>query len=139
MVFHLAIAMEVAMAVRRVAVVDDDPAVRRVLLHLLKSIGLAVTLYAGADEAIAGILASPPDMLLLDLHLGEVPGEVVLDKVAHLVPAIFLISADLQSLARLRPRVHGTFEKPFVLHAIADRLLSVAHRLGGVAAHSAVP
>ena len=52
-----------------VFVVDDDASIRRALARLLKSVGLAVELYAGAQEFLEACDPDRPGCLLLDVRM----------------------------------------------------------------------
>ncbi len=70
----------------RVAIIDDSLVARRVLTRILEEDGrFCVTAsYAGADEAISSIGASPPDIILLDI---EMPGRSGIDGLPELIEA----------------------------------------------------
>jgi CheY-like chemotaxis protein len=53
----------------RVLIADDDAAIRRMLTRFLTSEGYAVETAADGKEAWDRIQTSPPDLLLLDLHM----------------------------------------------------------------------
>ena len=53
----------------RLAIVDDDASVRRALTRLARSMGLEPAAYASGEELLEAAAKSPPDAVLLDLHL----------------------------------------------------------------------
>ena len=57
----------------RVAVVDDDDAVRRAIGRLLRATGHQVRTYASAEEFL-GAAPSEVDCLVLDVYLGGMNG-----------------------------------------------------------------
>ena len=61
-----------------VAVLDDEPQMRKALRRLLTANGFRVEVYAQADELFAALLLHPADCLVLDLHMPEVNGFDVL-------------------------------------------------------------
>ena len=65
-----------------IAVVDDEPQMRKALRRLLVTHGYDVRDYALAAELLATLPDSPPDCLLLDLHMPEVSGFEVLERFA---------------------------------------------------------
>lgn len=65
----------------RVLIVDDEPRIRELLLDLCPDLGLLPAAARSAEEAIRLIDAAPPDILILDLHLPQMPG---LDLLEHL-------------------------------------------------------
>jgi DNA-binding NarL/FixJ family response regulator len=60
----------------RLVVVDDHPVFRMGMAALLGSIGgiSVVAEAASADEAVAAVDATRPDVVVMDLHLGETSG-----------------------------------------------------------------
>lgn len=58
----------------RVLIVDDDRLIRRILSEGLKAEGVECQEAAGAHEALHRAISSPPDVCLLDLHLGDGDG-----------------------------------------------------------------
>jgi diguanylate cyclase (GGDEF)-like protein len=86
---------------RNVLVVDDDDARRQLFERILRLEGYGVEVAAGADEALDRINESPPDLILLDVHLEgtsgiELCGELRLIDELRLTP-IVLVSAVYQS------------------------------------------
>jgi DNA-binding response OmpR family regulator len=64
----------------RILVVEDDPAVRGMLVKILELEGYSVHGVGGGSEAVAAVdeAAQPFDLIVLDLMLGEVSGYDVL-------------------------------------------------------------
>ncbi|HEY1376311.1 MAG TPA: response regulator [Gemmataceae bacterium] len=56
-----------------VVVIDDDESVRKALRRLIRSVGLAVTTHASAEEFLAGG-GPPPGCLILDVRLPGMSG-----------------------------------------------------------------
>jgi len=101
----------------RVLVVDDDPDMAALLARIVAAEGMAVdTVYEG-DSALLGVLASPPDLVLLDVML---PGKNGFEICEHLKsdPATALIPVVLvTALEDRESRVRG-------IEAGADDFLS---------------
>lgn len=57
-----------------VAVVDDEPGVRRALQRLLASVGIRVEEYGSGAAFLASLDDHAPDCVVLDLHMPEVSG-----------------------------------------------------------------
>jgi two-component system response regulator DesR len=73
----------------RVFLVEDAPLLRERLIALITSVGASAVGHAeGASEAIEGILAASPDVVVLDLHLKQGNGFEVLRAVREAAPAI---------------------------------------------------
>lgn len=62
-----------------VAVLDDEPEMRKALRRLLTSRGFRVEEYASGKELLAALDAPLPDCLLLDLHMPGINGFDVLE------------------------------------------------------------
>jgi DNA-binding NarL/FixJ family response regulator len=77
----------------KVFVVDGSPMIRRGLVEMLESIPYASFVGEAADaaEAIRGIRASAPDVILLDINLRASQGIAVLQHVARESPATKVI------------------------------------------------
>ncbi|HEY6931261.1 MAG TPA: response regulator, partial [Thermoanaerobaculia bacterium] len=58
----------------RIAVVDDEESVRRALSRLLRSAGFDSETFPSGDEFIETFSESPPDCIVLDLHMPKVDG-----------------------------------------------------------------
>lgn len=57
----------------RVLVVDDDDGLRGSVCRMLRELGATVDGAAGLPEALASLRAAPPDLVLLDMLLGDGP------------------------------------------------------------------
>jgi two-component system response regulator MprA len=58
----------------RVLIVDDDPALRRLLKAALQSFGVCVTMAANGREALEGLARTAPDAIVLDLEMPVMDG-----------------------------------------------------------------
>jgi len=65
-----------------IAVLDDEPQMRKALRRLLTTHGFRVEDYERGDEYLAAVSAHPADCLVLDLHMPEVNGFDVLAAMA---------------------------------------------------------
>ena len=61
-----------------VAVLDDEPQMRKALRRLLAVHGFRVEIYEGGNEFLAALSSHPTDCLVLDLQMPEVNGFDVL-------------------------------------------------------------
>ena len=76
-----------------IAIVDDDPSVRRGLQRLIRSAGWKAETFASAQEFLARPLADAPSCLVLDLQLPGLSGLDLQHRMAELgleVPVVFL-------------------------------------------------
>jgi FixJ family two-component response regulator len=111
-----------------IAIVDDDDAIRRALLRLMRSAGIAAQGYAGGAallDAIA-LAARPPCCVVLDVHMPGLSGLEVQARLAAVAPATAVVimtghyTAEEQARAmRLRPLAY--LDKP-----VNDQLLLAA-------------
>lgn len=65
-----------------IAVLDDEPQMRKALRRLLATHGFSVEEYEAGSGFLAALASHPADCLLLDLHMPEVNGFHVLEAFA---------------------------------------------------------
>ncbi len=124
-------------AVIRVAVVEDDPRLRRTLADVLKSdagcecIG---TFRTGA-EAIAGIPPLTPDVVLMDVNLPDTTGVECVRAIAPQLPAAQILMVTVYqdpdtTFQALAAGAHGYLVKPVLPERLLEAIREV--RAGGV-------
>ncbi len=64
-------------AIPVVLIVDDEPVLRGVLQQIIEGLGVRVAVAATGRDAISSVERDPPDLVLLDLGLPDVPGDEV--------------------------------------------------------------
>ena len=84
---------------RRIAIVEDDPAIRANYADALKKHGYEVAAYADRAEALAAFRTRLPDLALIDIGLGdEIDGGFALCRelraLSATLPIIFLTARD---------------------------------------------
>ncbi len=67
----------------RIAVVEDEPDVRATAIAMLADAGFEAVGYPTGEHALAGILASPPDLVLLDVRMPGIDGLEVCRRLRH--------------------------------------------------------
>ena len=67
--------------VHHVLVVDDGPLNRRLTGSMLERLGCTVDLASGGIEAVFKVLSERYDLVLLDLHMGDLDGAAALQKI----------------------------------------------------------
>jgi FixJ family two-component response regulator len=80
-----------------VAIIDDDPSVRRALTRLLGTTELRTQSFSSAAEFIKFGLPAKPDCLILDIHLGGMSGFELIERLrasGQLVPTILITAHD---------------------------------------------
>ncbi|HXV25618.1 MAG TPA: response regulator [Alphaproteobacteria bacterium] len=75
----------------RVAVVDDDPSVRKALRRLLHALALEVDAYTTGQEFLDSLQLHRPDCLVLDLHMPGMSGLDVMRLVNEKKPKLPVI------------------------------------------------
>jgi len=104
-------------AVFRVLVVEDDPAVRRMLRALLDEQGYRLVEAATAARALIEARSYRPDLLLVDLGLPDADGNAVIRRVRtwSTVPILALSSGDREAekIAALDAGADDYIAKPF--------------------------
>jgi two-component system response regulator AtoC len=112
---------------RHVLIVDDDPAIRNLLLDFLEGRGYRADCAEDGESALRWLSECCPDMLLLDVHLPGITGIDVLKKARALhpkLPVIVISGYAEEELAReaLRLGAYDFFLKPFDLKQVELRL-----------------
>jgi len=118
----------------RILVVDDDPAIRRLLSLLLSDVGHAVNTVADGIEALECLQSAPPDLLLVDLNLPRLGGLDLLRQLPNLSspPPAIVVSGQLGSRREALGLGAAAFvPKPFEV----DSLLSL---VGGTLGRSGI-
>jgi len=84
------------MVTREVLVIDDDTLTRWSLTQVLARAGYRVRAAASGAEGLAHAAESRPDLVLLDLHLGDTCGDTVLPSLrgAHPGLPVVMMGAD---------------------------------------------
>ena len=104
-----------------VLVVDDEPSLRLLCRVNLELDGHTVLEAGTLDEARTLIETQPPDVILLDIHVGAEDGLVLLDEIEalDLSARVVLLSGTSEVGPALRARVDAVLGKPFELGRLA--------------------
>lgn len=81
-----------------IAVIDDDEAVRRALIRLLRSAGLEAHAFKSGELFLESLSKKRPACLLLDLQMPEMSGFAVIEKLKQFavgLPVIVLTGQDI--------------------------------------------
>jgi CheY-like chemotaxis protein len=98
----------------RVMVVEDDGLIAELLRDVLEEMGHTVCASEGNEAgAVAAAVRCKPDLMVVDVRLGEGSGVSAVDKIQleGLIPHIF-VTGDIKRLKALRPGAEA-LEKPF--------------------------
>jgi DNA-binding response OmpR family regulator len=119
---------------KSVLIVEDDAENAALLERFLVSQGFEVTIVDDGVSALSTTSSIPPDIILLDIGLGDEDGRDVLRELRLLsdVPVIFLTGRGLESerIAGLKLGADDYIVKPFSLAEVAARIDSVLRRTG---------
>jgi two-component system response regulator FixJ len=122
----------------RIAVVDDDAAVRESLSAILRTYGFETETHASAAEALEALRRSPPDCIILDVRMPEMDGLTMQRIVSALpeAPPVILITGhgDITMAVRaMKDGAHDFVEKPVDDEALVRSIrTAIATRAGAV-------
>jgi len=110
-----------------VYVVDDDPAVNRLLAEVVKGIALNVEAYESAEKFLAAYTHSGPGCLVLDVRVPGMSGmelQRTLATVGSTLPIIFVTGhADVRMAVEAMERgAFGFLEKPFRIQELCEKI-----------------
>ena len=115
-------------------IVEDDAAIRGALIRTLTERGHAVTSTPAAMTALQHLLASPPDLILLDLGLPDVSGYEALRmmRAVSSVPVVVITARDDEAdiIRVLDAGADDYVVKPFGPAQIEARIRAVLRRSG---------
>ena len=130
----------------RIMVVDDEPAIGKLLLYQLAGFGYQVSYFQDGLEALRRLPATRPDLVLLDVMMPLISGWEVCRQIrtCSAVPIIMLTakSADADVVAGLGAGADDYITKPFSmaqLHARIEAVLRRAAPGGGLRALTRTP
>jgi len=120
---------------RTILLVDDDALMRRSLAFHLGQAGYHVHTVANAENALALVSHTPPDLVLLDIGLPEMDGLDALRelKVEKNLPVIFLTARrrELDEVLGLELGADDYITKPFEVDVVLARIKAVLRRTVG--------
>lgn len=115
-----------------VLVVDDDPSVRKALDRLLRSAGLEVATFDCAAALLAFERPPRPSCLVLDLHLPDMDGFELLQRVEATAPDLPVVVLTGDTSEETRDLVLGNGAAAFLTKPCDEaRLLEEVRRLLG--------
>jgi DNA-binding response OmpR family regulator len=120
--------MVVASEAAHVLVVDDEPAIRALIGHILANAGYCCCEAHNGETMQSKIRSEQFDLVILDLDLGLEDGLILLRQMRSWCQVPVLVvsgrSAESDRLASLQFGANSYLEKPF---QISDMLRTVAH------------
>lgn len=122
------------MAQPTILIVDDDPAIRKMLVEMLSLEGYPTETATNGQEALDMLAHSGPRVILLDLLMPVVDGRGVVQALerepqARAMHKVILVSANhnLEGARDLNP--DGILAKPFTLDALVTVLDPITARV----------
>jgi len=117
------------MATGRILIVDDDDLSRDVMARMCASLGLDVSQAGNGEAALAAMRTHPTDVVLLDLHMPQLDGFGVLERLRDASPtprpAVIIVTAGTDVHGRVRGAELGALdfvEKPFRIDDLERRI-----------------
>jgi two-component system, OmpR family, KDP operon response regulator KdpE len=116
-----------------VLIVEDDAAIRDFLRTALSNAGFRLHEALTGNEALASAQRTPPDVVILDLGLPDIDGQVVVQKLREWMKSpIIVVSARTQEAQKVAALDHGADDyltKPFSTAELLARLrVALRHR-----------
>jgi DNA-binding NtrC family response regulator len=118
------------------AILDDDPDFRNYLEDALRDDGVySIRTFAHADELYSGCEQRLPDIVLLDMKMGDVKGDTVLEQLQSVYPGICVIVItgypSLEDMrATFKMKVFDYISKPFSLAQLRQTLQNAIEKFG---------
>ncbi len=117
---------------KRILVVDDDALMRRSLAYNLEQTGYQVMTAASAEDGLAIVQHSPPDLVLLDIGLPEMDGLEAIRQIKSLaaIPVIFVTARrrNLDEVLGLELGADDYITKPFDMDVLLAHIKAVLRR-----------
>jgi DNA-binding response OmpR family regulator len=125
--------LDITLTPRRVLVVDDESNIRDVLCRYLAAEGFLTTQATDGDEALRQVVATPPDMIILDLMLPGLDGLEVCRRIrATSAVPILLLTAKGEELDKVTGFSVGADDyvtKPFSPREVVMRVQAMMRRV----------
>jgi two-component system OmpR family response regulator len=117
----------------RILIVDDDPAMQRMLAAYLIDHNLRATAVGGRKGLVHALAVREPDLVVLDLHLGEDDGLEILRelRVSSVVPVILITGNRREEIDRVLGLELGADDyltKPFGMREMLARVRAALRR-----------
>ncbi len=121
--------------VRHILIVEDDPNTAEMLSAYFSSLGYKVTHVAWGEDALKVALRAQPDLVVLDIHLPDIDGYEVCDRLRNQrrtehTPIIFLTERR-ERMDRLQGLALGAVDyitKPFDVQELRIRVRNILRR-----------
>ena len=115
-------------APRKIMVVDDEPAIRDLIVAVLEDEGYEVVAATNGRRALDLLPSERPDLVIMDIMMPEMDGREAFRRLRELpdhadIPVVMMSAAT--SPDRLTPRVAAFLPKPFDLDHLLDTIARV--------------
>lgn len=121
----------------KIFIVEDDRAIRDELLHLLKNSGYEAEALTDFKDPAEKIISASPDLILLDINLPEINGELLLKEIRRRidVPIIMVTSRNsaTDEVLSLSYGADDYITKPYDPTILLLRISAVLKRSSGTA------
>ena len=120
--------MGAQMDVRKVLIVDDDDAVRRVTQEMLERESYDVTCAGGGEQALSYLEGIEFDAVLLDVSMPGMSGTEVFSEIRlklPLQPVVFMTGYAEQDIAQLSDEKTTYLSKPFSSLQLGEAISSI--------------
>lgn len=128
---------------KRILIVDDDDAIRTLLLTVLRRRGLAADTARNGQEALERMSSCRYAVLLLDLMMPIMSGWDVLDRLESSAPetrpVVIVLTAGGEPRNLKSGLVAGTVRKPFDIELLVDTISGCAMSVSGQAQSTGCP
>lgn len=117
----------------RALVVDDDPALQSLFKKFLRKAGFGQLVVGSGDVALAAAKLQKFDLVFLDLHLPDMPGDVVYEKLKDIHPDLPIVVVtgypDSEILSTICARGPVTvIQKPIEFELLNQTLKQLGHK-----------
>lgn len=114
-----------------ILLVEDEPAVLRVIQRLLESMGYKVTSTQSSTRALELFSEEDFDLLITDLVMPEMNGDELIMKLRERTPGLRVVMMSGYSSNSVLPEGEHFLQKPFTREALAERVNSALESLPG--------
>lgn len=115
----------------RILIIDDEPAIARVLEPVLTATGATVFKADNAVDGLGSARAKAVDVILLDLGLPDMEGKDVIPDLCALGAAVIVVSARHQEREKVQALDAGAddyVDKPFKIEELTARIRAAMRR-----------
>jgi FixJ family two-component response regulator len=115
--------LAVSSTVPFIAIVDDEEAVRKALMRLMRSAGLEAVMFSSGAEFLESLVTRRPDCVVLDLHMPGMSGFEVQARLAESGDALPVIIITAHDSTEARERALAAHARAYFRKPLDDRAL----------------